>query len=118
MKNPTHFQRTVRGHRPQLFDQAPHDELMTMILAVAQETAVLRERLDTAERVMAKHGIKLGDEIEAFEADETVLTHREAWRQDFYSRLFFYSSQVRSELENQHTEDSYKSVLAQTASGD
>lgn len=118
MQKPISLQRTVRGHRPRFFNEAALDELMTMVMAVAQETAVIRERLDTAERVLEKHGIKLPEEIEKFEADEEVLIQREAWRQGFYSRLMFYSSQVRSELEQQHTEESYQTVLAQTAQGE
>ncbi len=118
MKKPITLQRTVRGHRPDFFDPAPQDELMTMVLAVAQELAVLRERVDTAERVMAAHGVDLAAEIERFKPDEEVLTAREAWRQEFYSRLFFYASQQRYELEKQHTEASYKTVLEETAKAD
>jgi len=110
--------RTVRGKRPEFFATEGVDEAMSMILVLAQEFAVLRERMDTAERVMARHGIDLGAEIEAFEADEDVLRSREEALQAFYGRLFYLSRQRRSEMENKYGDAEYRETLDKVATGD
>ena len=110
--------RTVRGTRPTFFETPGVDDALSMILVVAQELVVLRERLDTAERVMAARGIDLAAEIEAMPLDDALLTHREAERQKFYDRLFFIQKQRRAELEAKHTDASYQDTIAKVAQGD
>ena len=44
--------RTVRGKRPQFFDLPGLDEALSMIMVLAEELAVLRDRLDTVERLL------------------------------------------------------------------
>lgn len=110
--------RTIRGKRPEFFATEGVDEVMSMVLVLAQEMAVMRERLDTAERVMARRGIDLAAEIEAFEADQTVLREREEALQSFYERLFYFSRQRKFELENQFGDEEYIGTLKEVASGD
>ncbi len=110
--------RTVRGKRPGFFETPGVDDALSMVLILAQEIAVLRERLDSAERVIAKHGIPLAEEIEALPLDTDLLESREQWRQDYYERLFYLAKQRRAELEQKHSEDSYRDVLDKVARGD
>lgn len=110
--------RTVRGKRPGFFETPGVDDAISMVLILAQEIAVLRERLDSAERVAVKHGIPLAEEIEALPLDEDLLKSREQWRQDFYDRLFYLAKQRRSELEQKHSKESYDDVLDKVARGD
>jgi hypothetical protein len=109
--------RTVRGKRPEFFDTPGVDEAMSMILVLAQELAVLRERLDSAEIVAARHGIPLSAEIEALVLDEATLKSREAWRQGFYDRLFYLAAQRRAEMEQHQTSESFTRVIEETAKG-
>lgn len=110
--------RTIRGKRPGFFETPGVDDALSMILVLAQEFAVLRERFDSAERVAAKHGIDLAGEIEALPLDEELLRSREARRQEFYDRLFYLARQQRSELEQKHSAEAYNEVLDKVASGD
>lgn len=110
--------RTVRGRRPEFFATEGVDEVMSMILVLAQEFAVMRERMDTAERVMARHGIDLAAEIEAFDADQEVLRAREEALQAFQARLFTYQRQRRAEMESQYGEAEYQDTLDKVATGD
>jgi hypothetical protein len=105
--------RTVRGKRPEFFQAEGVDELLSMVLVVAQELTVVRERLDTAERV-----IDLAAEIEALEPDETLLRSREQALQDFYARLLQFSRQRRSELDLKYSDQSYLDTLDKVARGD
>lgn len=118
MSKPVSLPRTVRGKRPGFYETPGVDDVLSMVMVLAQEVAVLRERLDSAERVAANHGIALTDEIEALPLDEQLLKAREQWRQDFYDRLFYLAKQRRSELEQKHSEDSYRETLDKVASGD
>lgn len=110
--------RTVRGTRPDFFETPGVDEAMSMILVLAQEFTVLRERMDSAERAMAKRGIDLAADIEALEIDDELLKTREIARQDFYGRLFFIQKQRRAELEQKHSAASYLETLDKVASGE
>lgn len=110
--------RTVRGTRPAFFETPGVDDAMSMILVLAQELTVLRERLDSAERVMARRGIDLATDIEALELDDELLKAREIERQAFYDRLFFIHKQRRAELEQKHSEKTYLDTLDKVARGD
>ena len=107
--------RTVRGKRPDFFTTPGVDDAMSMILVLAQELTVLRERLDSAELVAARHGIPLAAEIEALQPDAALLAAREAWRQSLFDRLFHVASQRRAELEQRHTSQAYTRTLDEIA---
>ena len=118
MTDPVKLPRTVRGKRPEFFPTPGVDDALSMILVLAQELAVLRERMDSAEIVAARHGIALAAEIEALEPDEALLARREAWRQSFYDRLFYLSAQRRAEIEKRQTAESYRQTIEDIAKGD
>lgn len=118
MNKPASLPRTVRGARPEFFDAPGMDAALSMIMTLAQELLVLRERLDSAERVMAKHNIDLAAEIEALQLDAEILTAREKARQEFFDRLFFVQKQRRVELENSQSRDSYLETIDKVARGD
>ena len=109
--------RTVRGKRPDFFETPGVDDAMSMILVLAQELTVLRERLDSAEIVAARHGIPLAAEIEALQPDAALLAAREAQRQSLFERLFHVATQRRAELEQRHTDESYRQTLEAIGKG-
>ena len=51
--------RTVRGKRPKIYTQDGMDHLMAMTMALVQEVAVLRDRVDLVERVADSKGVVL-----------------------------------------------------------
>lgn len=110
--------RTVRGTRPAFFETPGVDDALSMILVLAQELTVLRERMSSAELVMTRRGIDLAAEIEALPLEEDLLKTREAERQAFYDRLFFIQKQRRAELDAKHSETSYLETLDKVARGD
>lgn len=81
--------RDAKGKRPDFFPAEPAaDRLLTMVMALAGELAVVRERLDTIERLAAEKDLITNADIEAYEPSITVLEEREASRQQFLDRLF------------------------------
>ena len=77
----------AKGAHPHFFDDPNVDRLMTMVMNLAAEVAVLRERLDTHEQVAAGKKLFTPDDIEAFEPNTDVDAAREAWRTRFLDRL-------------------------------
>lgn len=115
MNKDNRLPRTVRGKRPQFFEAAGVDEVHSMLLVLAQELVVLRERIDAAEMIAAARGVDLAQEIEALELDEAALARREAWRKAFFDRLYYLTNQRRAELEKRYGEAEYEAVLDEVA---
>jgi hypothetical protein len=64
------------------------DMLLAMVTALAGEIAVLRERLDTAERLLDAAGVVPRAHIEGFTPDEAQTAEREVLRKNLISRVF------------------------------
>ena len=56
--------RSVKGCRPQFFADREIDRLHGMVMAMATEMSVLYQRIDTMERVAAKKGVVLREELD------------------------------------------------------
>lgn len=110
-------QRDARGKRPHFYPSEGVDHAMSMILVLAQELMVTRDRLDTVERVAAAKGLVLSDEIEAYHPDQAVLEQREAARQAFLTRLYYLARKEVSELASADTEERYVKTLEDIAKG-
>ncbi|WP_298199889.1 hypothetical protein [Novosphingobium sp.] len=103
--------RHARGKRPQFYDTPGLDEAMGMIMVLASELCVIRDRLDSAERVARAHGIDLAAGIETLQLDQAALEEREARRQDFLQRLYYLQLKDADEAAQAQT------TAAQTAEG-
>jgi hypothetical protein len=86
-------------------------------MVLANELAVLRDRLDSAERVVAAHGIDLAAGIETLSLDQAALETREAWRQDFLERLFYVMRKDAAEAARADTADGYRQTIEEIAAG-
>jgi hypothetical protein len=112
-----HVVKDVKGKRPAFYEAPGMDQAMSMIMVLANEIAVIRDRLDSAERVAKASGIDLAAGIEALELDQPALEAREAWRQDFLERLFYLMRKDASEAAQADTDDSYRTTIADIAVG-
>jgi len=90
--------KTVRGKRPQMFDDRGVDYVMAIALALAEEVSALRDRLDLVERVANEKGLVLADEIEGYTLEEDALVEREERRQAYLARIFAVYGQEVSEF--------------------
>src|SRR5262245_46577890 len=86
---PKKLTRVARGKRPQIFDDWSDDAFMSMITALTAEMMVLRDRLDTVERIAAAKGIILKDEIENYQPDEKAAAERDAARKALGDRVYY-----------------------------
>ena len=79
--------KTAKGKRPVYFDDPQIDKLLAMVMALTGEVSVLRERLDTVERLLQAKGIVSISELEAYQPDEQVESERQQWRQEYIARV-------------------------------
>ena len=67
--------RSARGARRRYFEADGVDELLSMVLELTSEVATVRQRLYVTERVLEKHGLDVGRDIEGYELSEEDARH-------------------------------------------
>ncbi len=80
--------RTTKGKRPVFFSEPAIDQMMTFIIELTTEVAVLRERLDTVEHLLETQGSVTQEAIEAYHPDQDADAKRTAWRDGYLKRVF------------------------------
>lgn len=81
--------RVARGKRPVLFGAGEGDMFLSMISALTTEMMVMRDRLDTVERIAAVKGVILKDEIDSFAFDDAAKAERDAARKALADRVYY-----------------------------
>jgi len=75
--------------RIEIAGQLPEeDRLLAMVAALASELAVVRERLDTVERLAEAAGVLARASIENFVPDAAASTERDTLRRRLIDRIF------------------------------
>lgn len=98
MSKTIELQKKARGERPVYFDDAAIDKVLSITLALAGETAVMHDRLDTIERLLEAGQPVSRAAIDAYIPDQTVRDERDAWREMFLSNVLRIIHQEREEL--------------------
>jgi hypothetical protein len=78
----------VQSGRPKFLTTPVQDDLLQMITALLGEVVVLRERLDTLERLLERAGSVTRAEIEAFAPTADADTERQVLRDGALARVF------------------------------
>lgn len=78
----------AKGRRPYFFEDPNVDKLLAMIAALSGEVAVLRQRLDTHEKLAAARGLYTPADIEAYATTVDEDDERARWRAEFLARVF------------------------------
>lgn len=88
-RQPPPPERPAREASPTFCPQEPVAErLAGMFTALVTELAVLRERVDTMERLLAARGILAADAVEAYIPDRDAEAARVAWREHYMEQIF------------------------------
>jgi hypothetical protein len=74
------------GKRP-YFLNPEVERVLAITMAVAQELAVARDRVDTLERLLVRKGIFAPDEIETFSPTPEDSAARGLWTQEYLTRI-------------------------------
>ncbi len=88
----------AKGKRPWFLQDADVERVMNITLVLMQEVSVLRERLDTVERLLERDGKLSKAAIEAFEPTKEQAAERGAWTQEYIARVLRILQQDREAI--------------------
>ncbi len=81
------LRRTAKGKRPRYFSDPATDRLLGMLMTLIGEVSVLRDRLDSVERLIEKGGVLKREDIDNFLPDKQAEVEREATRRRYIERV-------------------------------
>lgn len=87
MNTSVKLKRKAKGERPYFFADPNVDKVIAMVMGLAGEVAVMRDRLDTLERLLERTGGLQRAEIEQYRPDARVTAERSAWREAFLAEV-------------------------------
>ena len=77
----------AKGKRPQYFEDPAIDRLLSIVMALAGEVAVNRERLDTVERLLETKGTLTRADIGAYKPDRAAGYERGLQHREYIARI-------------------------------
>jgi hypothetical protein len=93
----------AKGKRPAYFEDAAIDRTLSIVMALVGEVSVLRERLDTVERLLEAKGSISRVDIESYEPDRSAGHERGLQTRDFIARIMRGVQQDMEALEELDT---------------
>ena len=110
------LKRKAKGERPYFFDDPNIDRVVSMLMGLAGEVSVTRDRIDSIERLLEDKQLLTRNEIENYEPTSTVTAERAAWRATFLDEVLRI---VQVELEAAETDDTqpYEEAIAAVENG-
>lgn len=98
MTQAVRLQRKAKGVRPYFFEDPAVDKLLAMLMALSGEVSVMRDRLDTVERLAEERGLFTRQDIENYEPTDKVLSERAVRREEFLNEI---TRIIQAEMEGQ-----------------
>jgi len=89
----------AKGERPWFLESPDVERLLNVTLALAQEVAVIRERMDTVERLLERDGNVSRETIDAFSPTKQEASERGLWTQEYLARIFRILQQDREAIQ-------------------
>lgn len=111
------LQKKARGERPRYFQDPAVEKLLSITLALAGEVAVLRDRLDTVERLSAAGETPSPEAVDAYQPSAEVRAERDRWRDTYLDVVLRSVHQEREELERKAEQASYDEAITAVATG-
>ena len=108
--NDVKLRRKAKGKRPFYFSDPDVDRLLSMVMALAGELSVTRDRLDTLERVAAQKGLLSADDIESYELDQDALEARAQRHETLFREVTRVIASALEDLEEASSEE-YSEVV-------
>jgi hypothetical protein len=90
--------RAPRGIKPRYFADPATDKLLQMVITLAGELSVVRDRLDLVERLAERKGLFDAAEIEALTLSEEEIATRDGARASFVARVLRVLDQDLAEI--------------------
>jgi nitrogen fixation/metabolism regulation signal transduction histidine kinase len=109
--------RKPAGKRPYFLD-ASVERVLAITMAVVQELAVARERIDTLERLLQAKGVVNQGEIEAFVPTASESAERGRWTQEYLARVLRILQQEGEAIAAERGGDLYSEQVAEELKAD
>jgi hypothetical protein len=93
----------AKGKRPAYFEDPAIDRTLSILMALVGEVSVLRERLDTVERLLEANGTISRADIEAYEPDRSAGHERGLQTREYIARVMRSMQQDMEALEELDT---------------
>jgi hypothetical protein len=106
----------AKGKKPTFFADPQVDKVLAIVMALAGEVSVLRERLDTVERVLNTKGVLTRQDIETYRLEESAAEERERWRADYLDRLLRVVREEQEAIMQGEAPDSYEVAVQAVSS--
>jgi len=90
----------AKGRRPEFHEDPAIDRLLSLTMAVVGEVSVLRERMDTVERLLEQKGSISRADIDAFVPDQSAGEERGLATRAYIARVMRGFQQEVEALEN------------------
>ena len=107
----------AKGERPYFFDDPAVERVLSITMAVASEVAVLRERMDTIERLMEAGQPMTKAGIDAFKPDDDAARQRQEWHAAYVARILRIVRQELQALEVESLNVSSKDLADRNLAG-
>ena len=85
--DPINLERFSKGKRPQYFDDPKLDKLWAVVLALAGELSVARDRIDGLELLLQRKSVVEAGELDDLELTDDEAAARKAARQRYLERV-------------------------------
>jgi hypothetical protein len=95
-----------KGKRPYFLADRQTEQVLSIVMAVAQELAVMRERMDTVERLLAAKGVVTAADIEGFTPTRAEAEARGRWTQEYLARILRILQQEQEALSDSDDQSS------------
>ncbi len=93
------LQRKAKGERPQYFEEPAIDKVLSITMALAGEVAVMRDRMDSIERMLERGETPTKQALDAYKPSQAEIAERDAWREQFLEVVLRSIHQEREQLE-------------------
>lgn len=86
-----------KGKRPYFLKDPDVERVLAVTMAISQELAVMRERMDTIERLLDKNGVISRRDIENYAPSKAEAQERGAWTQEYLARILrIYQQEIEA----------------------
>jgi hypothetical protein len=105
------LQQGAKGERPRYFADPGIDKVLSMTMALAGEVAVMRDRIDSLERMLEAGQPVSREALDNYMPDDTARAERDHWRARFLDIVLRAVHQEREALERRLNAQSYAAVV-------
>lgn len=103
--------RRAKGARPYFFDDSAVDKLLAIVMALAGEVSVIRDRLDSVLQLAESRGLFSSEDLEAYVPSADVRAERDEWREEFLRRILRIVEVELEEVAPENTPEAYQDAV-------